>query len=141
MGTPAQATVMTPAAGPIPVAFLGRTSTAEMQDPGASPRRQLRTSAAALPAGCQIVAHYWDIESGRLDLDQRGHGQAWQQFTRAGVPRDGGLADLLADAARPPGFFPVVPPGHVPPDAPAPRRSRCHGTAGPTGGSRPTRYR
>ena len=49
MATPAKATIMTPAATgggapaePVPVAFLGRTSTLEMQDPRASLRRQLR---------------------------------------------------------------------------------------------------
>jgi hypothetical protein len=54
MATPAPTTPMTLAASgaslaagpaePVPVAFLGRTSTLEMQDPRASLRRQLRSS-------------------------------------------------------------------------------------------------
>jgi hypothetical protein len=88
-----------PAEPVIPVAFLGRTSTLEMQDPVASMRRQVRTCQDALPDGCQIVASYWDIESGGLDLDQRGRSNAWRQFPDIGIPRDGGLQDLLADAA------------------------------------------
>ena len=60
MATPAHNTVMTPAAAgaggggpaePVPVAFLGRTSTLEMQDPVASLRRQIRSSQAWLPPG------------------------------------------------------------------------------------------
>ena len=38
-------------AEPVPVAFLGRTSTLEMQDPRASLRRQLRSSQEWLPPG------------------------------------------------------------------------------------------
>ena len=69
MATPAQPTPMTLAASaasagpgePVPDAFLGRTSTLEMQDPVASLRRQLRSSRAWLPPG-------WFIMSGRHDL-------------------------------------------------------------------------
>jgi DNA invertase Pin-like site-specific DNA recombinase len=87
---------------PVPVAWVGRTSTLEMQDPVASLRRQYRVAQAALPAGFQIVAWYWDIESGALDLADRSHGQAWQKVAaQVGIPRDGGVAELLADAAAP----------------------------------------
>jgi hypothetical protein len=72
MATPA--TPMAPGGGglagpgePVPVAFVGRTSTLELQDPVASLRRQVRASKAALPPGCFIAARYWDIESGGLD--------------------------------------------------------------------------
>jgi hypothetical protein len=93
---------------PVPVAFLGRTSTLAMQDPAASLRRQLREVVAKLPPGWFVAAHYWDIESGGLDLAQRGHGTA-HQHVDAGIPRDGGLADLLKAAASPaPGFAAVV---------------------------------
>jgi site-specific DNA recombinase len=117
MATPAHNTVMTPAAtgsggGPpaeaVPVAFLGRTSTLEMQDPVASLRRQIRSSRGWLPPGWFIAAYYWDVESGGLDLEQRGQGQAWQAFTAAGIPRDGGMADLLAEAASPAPKFAAV---------------------------------
>ena len=118
MATPAQNTVMTPAATgagggalaeAVPVAFLGRTSTLEVQDPRASLRRQLRSSQAWLPPGWFIAAVYWDVESGGLDLEQRSKGEAYRQFADAGIPRDGGMADLLAEAASPvPKFAAVV---------------------------------
>src|ERR1700749_1426403 len=82
-------------AGPgqtVPVAFIGRTSTL-MQDPVASLRRQVRKSQAWLPPGFQIVAWYWDVESGGLDLDQRSQSSKWQAAAGAGIPRDGGMAD------------------------------------------------
>jgi DNA invertase Pin-like site-specific DNA recombinase len=80
-----------------------------MQDPKASLSRQIRAARAWLPAGWFITAWYWDIESGGLDLEQRGRGTAWQPFAAAGLPRDGGMADLLAEAASPaPKFAAVV---------------------------------
>ena len=101
MATPAQTTPLrlvasaaaareTGPAEPVPVAFLGRTSTLEMQDPRASLNRQIRAARAWLPPGWFITAWYWDIESGGLDLEQRGRGTAHQAFTGAGIPRDGG---------------------------------------------------
>lgn len=80
------------------VAFAARTSGDELQDPTISLPRQLRNCRAALPANAVIVAFYWDVESGRKDLDHRGTG-AHDQFDLA-IPRDGGLPDLLAEAAR-----------------------------------------
>ena len=108
-------------AEPVPVAFTGRTSTLYLQDPAASLRRQLRECEAKLPAGWFIAAHYWDIESGGMDIEERGHGTEFEQFPDIGIPRDGGLADLLAEAASPvPRFAAVicedierVRPGHV----------------------------
>jgi hypothetical protein len=38
------------------------------------------------------------IESGPKDLDERGHGRAHEQFDIS-IPRDGGIQDLLAEAA------------------------------------------
>src|SRR5690348_17255637 len=96
------------AAEPVPVAFLGRTSTLEMQDPRASLSRQIRSVQAWLPPGWFIAAWYWDVESGGLDLEARGRGTAWQAFAGDGLPRDGGLADLLAEAASPAPRFAVV---------------------------------
>src|SRR6185437_11942660 len=43
-----------------------------------------------------IAAHYWDVESGGLDLEKRGHGTGYDQLD-VGIPRDGGLAALLAE--------------------------------------------
>jgi len=55
------------------------------------------------------VACYWDIESGGIDLEDRSKTTSYQQFTAAGLPRDGGMADLLAEAAAPePRFAAVV---------------------------------
>jgi site-specific DNA recombinase len=97
------------AAEPVPVAFLGRTSTANMQDPRASLRRQLRSAQGWLPAGWFIAAVYWDIESGGIDLEQRSQGDAYRDFAGDGLPRDGGMADLLNEAASPtPRFAAVV---------------------------------
>ena len=79
-------------------AFAARTSDDELQDPTISLPRQLRNCRAALPANAVIVAFYWDVESGRKDLDNRGTG-AHDKFDLA-IPRDGGLPDLLAEAAR-----------------------------------------
>ena len=42
--------------------------------------RQLRKSRAALPPNWVIVAHYYDVESGRKDLDLRGRGTGHEQF-------------------------------------------------------------
>jgi site-specific DNA recombinase len=48
------------------------------------------------------------VESGGLDIEQRGHG-SYGQLTAKGLPRDGGLADLLAEAHAPqPRFAAVV---------------------------------
>ena len=93
---------------PIPVAFLGRTSNERLQDPVASMRRQVRNSHAWLPPGCQIVAYYWDVESGGNDLEDRGHSDAWQVAAAAGIPRDGGIADLLNQAKSPTPDFAFV---------------------------------
>jgi hypothetical protein len=94
---------------PVPVAFCGRTSTLELQDPVASLRRQVRASQAALPPGWFIAAWYWDMESGGLDLEDRSQGDAYRRFADAEIPRDGGMADLLAEAASPmPRFAAVI---------------------------------
>ena len=98
MAMPAQAPV-TSAAEPVPVAFIGRTSTLTLQDPRASLNRQLRAARDWLPPGWFIAAVYWDIESGGIDLEQRSQGEAYKEFTAAGLPRDGGMADLLREAA------------------------------------------
>jgi site-specific DNA recombinase len=107
MSQPAQAQVTSAPAEPVPVAFLGRTSTLLLQDPAASLRRQAREVQAKLPPGWFISAWFWDVESGGLDLEQRGHGTA-HQAVDVGLPRDGGLAALLAEAAGPSPRFAAV---------------------------------
>jgi DNA invertase Pin-like site-specific DNA recombinase len=94
--------------GPVPVAFVGRTSTFVVQDPVASMRRQVREVQEHLLPGWFISAWYWDIESGGMDLEYRGHGTAHELFPEIGIPRDGGLADLLAEALAPNPRFAVV---------------------------------
>jgi DNA invertase Pin-like site-specific DNA recombinase len=84
------------AAVTVPVAFIGRTSTTTMQDPVESLSKQLRISRDRLPEGFVITRYYWDVESGGTDLDRRSRSDVWQQFTAAGIPRDGGMADLRA---------------------------------------------
>jgi DNA invertase Pin-like site-specific DNA recombinase len=96
-------------AGPplVPVAWAGRTSTAELQDPASSLARQLRVSTAKLPPGFRIVAWFWDVESGGLDIEDRGRAATWQQVD-TNIPRDGGLAALLAEARAPEPRFAAV---------------------------------
>ncbi len=93
---------------PVPVAVLARTSTLALQDPVASVRRQLRACQAWLPAGWFIAAVYSDVESGATDINARGQGDAHRVLTDAGLPRDGGMADLLTEAASPSPRFAVV---------------------------------
>ncbi|MFI6391502.1 hypothetical protein [Nonomuraea sp. NPDC050540] len=89
------------------VAFAGRTSTEDQQDPTLSIPRQLANSRAALPAHALITAHFYDIESGRKDLAARGRGRGHEHMDIP-VPRDGGITDLLAEAARPDRRFDAV---------------------------------
>jgi site-specific DNA recombinase len=95
-------------AEPVGVAVLTRTSTLELQDPVASYRRQLSTAAAWLPQGWYIAAIYSDIESGAIDIGKRSQTDSYKVLEEAGCPRDGGLADLLAEAAAPEPKFSVV---------------------------------
>jgi site-specific DNA recombinase len=87
--------------GLVPVAWIGRTSTEDQQDPVGSLLRQLRVSQAALPAGCVVVAHFYDVESGRKDLDDRGRVDPNAGGLSIPIPRDGGIQDLLAEAVDP----------------------------------------
>jgi hypothetical protein len=64
----------------IPVAWMGRTSTDDQQDPTLSLPRQLENTRRALPAPFVIVAKFYDIESGRNDLELRGQGDAHERF-------------------------------------------------------------
>jgi hypothetical protein len=91
----------------VPVAFAARVSDKDNQDPTLSIPRQLVRCREALPPYCVIVAFFWDVESGRTDLDLRGHGDAHEMFA-VSVPRDGGIADLLEEARQPDRRFVAV---------------------------------
>ncbi|TCO46425.1 resolvase-like protein [Actinocrispum wychmicini] len=54
-----------------------------------------------------IVAVFYDVESGRMELDQRGQGENYERFDIP-IARDGGISDLLAEAARPGRRFDAV---------------------------------
>lgn len=74
-------------------AFYGRVSTDDAHDPSLSIPRQLAACERALePSGGEIVARYWDIESGRKALAERGRGA---EAPAVAGPREGGLNDLL----------------------------------------------
>ncbi len=81
---------------PARTAFLGRCSTKDNQDPRSSIAGQLSESSALLAPGEAFTAHFWDVESGMLGLDERSQGSA-EDYARLGVlaPRDGGLRELL----------------------------------------------
>jgi DNA invertase Pin-like site-specific DNA recombinase len=89
------------------VAFLGRTSTEDQQDPRQSLVRQLGNCKTAIPESWVIVAHFYDVESGRMDLDARGQGSNYERFDIP-IARDGGITDLLDEAAHPGRRFDVV---------------------------------
>ncbi|MEU4574647.1 recombinase family protein [Nonomuraea sp. NPDC023979] len=83
-------------ARPARIAFLGRCSTKDNQDPRSSIAGQLAEASALLAPGEVFIAHFWDVESGMLGLDERSQGTA-EDYARLGVPvaRDGGLRELL----------------------------------------------
>jgi DNA invertase Pin-like site-specific DNA recombinase len=90
-----------PTFGPakVPVAWLGRTSTEDNQDPTLSLPRQLDSSRRALPDEFVIVAHFYDVESGRTPDELRGRAHAHEQLDIP-IPRDGSVADLLEESRR-----------------------------------------
>ena len=63
-------------AAAVPVAWIGRTSTDDMQDPTLSLPRQLDYSRSRLPAGFVLVAKFYDVGSGRTQMHLRGKGTA-----------------------------------------------------------------
>ncbi len=94
----------TTVAGTPRYAWYGRVSTEDEQDPTLSFPRQLANAERQVEeAGGRIVAHYYDIESGTGTYSARGSGGL--AGFEIPIPRDGGLQDLLADAARRPARF------------------------------------
>jgi site-specific DNA recombinase len=92
------ASVLTALNGQVRIAFYGRTSNQDLQDPSLSIPRQLdRAKPAATELGGAITGHFYDIESGRKALAARGNG-ANAQTLNVPVARDGGLHDLLTRA-------------------------------------------
>ena len=89
------------------VAFLGRTSTDDQQDPRQSILRQVGNSRAAIPESWVIVAHFYDVESGRLELDARGRRTDYDRYDIP-ISRDGGITELLDEAGHPGRRFDVV---------------------------------
>jgi DNA invertase Pin-like site-specific DNA recombinase len=86
-------------AAAVPVAWLGRTSTDDAQDPTLSLPRQLDNCRRALPPGFVIVAKFYDVESGRTTVENRGKSSAHEQLDNP-IARDGSIADLLGEARR-----------------------------------------
>lgn len=54
-----------------------------------------------------IVAYFYDVESGRMDLDDCGCGSNYERFAIS-IARDGGITNLLDEAADPGCRFDVV---------------------------------
>jgi hypothetical protein len=63
---------------------------------------------AWLPPGWYLARVYADVESGATDLDSRSQTDSHTVLTDAGLRRDGGMADLLAEAMSPDPCFSVV---------------------------------
>lgn len=93
--------------GLVRVAWVGRTSTFDQQDPTLSLPRQLRACQQVLPEGAVITAHFYDVESGRTALEDRGRGSA-HRLMEIPVPREGGIGDLLEEAVGPGRRFDAV---------------------------------
>ncbi|GAA4467031.1 recombinase family protein [Phytohabitans houttuyneae] len=91
----------------VPLAGLLRVSTEDLQNPRASVLRQVGNCTRALPAGWYIVGWFIDVESGRMELEERGGGTGHLGLDLP-VERDGGLPDLLAEAKSPAARFAAV---------------------------------
>ncbi len=83
----------------VPVAGLLRVSQFQLQDVRGSLIRQVGNCTAKLPAGWEIVVWFIDIESGRMELDERGEGNL-HLLVDLPVERAGGLKDLLEESKR-----------------------------------------
>lgn len=67
------------------MAWPGRTSTDDQRDPTLSLPRQPRGCRDALPDGALIVAHFYDVESGRTNPAARGRDNAYEAFDGPGA--------------------------------------------------------
>ena len=95
-------------AKPMRFAFYARVSTEDAQDPSLSIPRQLSACKRYIEGmGGTVVATFWDLESGRKDLNLRGNGADGSAFG-VPVPRDGGIADLLRASEQPDPPFDAV---------------------------------
>ena len=82
-------------------AFIGRCSTKDRQDPASSIAGQLAVCTQRLELGDSFDRHYWDVESGYLELGERSqHRDEYYSELNVPVPRDGGLSELLEEAER-----------------------------------------
>jgi site-specific DNA recombinase len=87
-------------------AFYGRVSTEDNQDPTLSLPRQLRSCTEGVERlSGEIVAHYYDVESGSSGMGVRGNVGKLSGF-EIPIPRDGGLPELIEEARS--GRFEVV---------------------------------
>jgi site-specific DNA recombinase len=82
---------------PLRVAFLGRVSTDDLQDPTISIPRQVRNCRKVLPAYAAIVAQFYDVETGRAELARRGASTSHERM-HIPVRRDGSIQDMLEEA-------------------------------------------
>lgn len=82
-------------------AFMGRCSTKDSQDPRSSIMGQADEARALLDNGEEFVAHFYDVESGMLELTERGL-VTDDEYAALGIPlpRTGGLPELLEAAER-----------------------------------------
>ncbi|GHH22975.1 recombinase family protein [Streptomyces lanatus] len=69
--------------------------------------RQLERCKSVLPEAWVITWHFYDVESGRLGLEARGRKEGYERFSIP-IARDGGIADLLAEAGTDQCRFDVV---------------------------------
>jgi Resolvase, N terminal domain len=92
------------ASTPVPVAWYGRVASAEHAHIMLT--RQLDTARCALPPEYVIAVTFYDIGSGHLAPQERGVSPGHD--ADVSLARDGGLADLLAEAKRPDRRFVAV---------------------------------
>lgn len=90
-----------PSSTPCRTVFVGRCSTKDNQDPRSSIAGQLAYASALLSPGETFTAHYWDVESGMLGIDERSQ-VSDDDYARLAipVPRDGGMRELLEAVER-----------------------------------------
>jgi hypothetical protein len=69
--------------------------------------RQYGNCERALLPDMQITLVFYDIETSRKELGQRGSSTSWRKFDIP-IRRDGGIDDLLAEATSPDRRFDVV---------------------------------